>query len=161
MGFFKQLFLLLWKNITYRRRNKVTTSLSSKIRNDETHDTQISSWATPLTPAKLWASYWCNNTLMWRLMEKLCLFLGDITNLQSLSLINEHYWWFDAQLTPPLFSSCADPADHWAPLATLPLCHPHICSSFKPFLQTRPMWVKLYLLTCTLTGLKNGLLPTS
>lgn len=41
-------------------------------------------------------------------------------------------------VTCPTFSR-ADTADHRAPLATLPLCHPHLCSSFTPTLQTEPM----------------------
>lgn len=100
MGFFRQLFLLLWKNITYRRRNKVTTF--SLHRKDNMYNM---TW--------IWDTAW--------------------------TLDGGNY--FDASVTAPMFSSLADPADHRAPLAALPLRHPHLRASVTPSLQAEPMWV--------------------
>lgn len=48
----------------------------------------------------------------------------------------------------------SDPAGHRAPLAALPLCHPHLCSPIPPTLQTTPMWVIL----CNLCAFRH--MPT-
>lgn len=34
---------------------------------------------------------------------------------------------FNQFLIVPMFSALTDPADNRAPLAALPLCHPHLC----------------------------------
>lgn len=46
---------------------------------------------------------------------------------------------FHQFLIVPMFSALTDPADNRAPLASLPLCHPHLCKTVTSTLQTTTM----------------------